>query len=168
MESGQDDHPRPPDDPGRRTEEVWHRGLLPQPISDLPGDVAVHHALAFHGRVMNGGVLNAIEVDLESGDGAALDTVESAYRWLGLDAVADLVVGVREVVARGGARRLRDGERLEAESNRVYDAAVPSDEALEAALRRRVEESPASFSPGGIPHFDWSAHVQQQMRGPWA
>lgn len=162
------DDPRPPDDPGRRTDEVWHRALLPHPISDLPGDVAVHHALAFHGRVMNGGVLNAVEIDLESGDGAAVDTVESAYRWLGLDAVADLVVEVRRAVTQGDTRRHRAAARLESESNRVYDAAVPDDPALEAVLRRRVEESPASFSPGGIPRFDHAAWVQQQMRGPWA
>lgn len=163
-----DEDPCPPDDPGRRTEEVWGRALLPQPISDLPGDIAVHHALDFHGRVCRGGFLKAVEDALEAGEGHRLDAAEQAYRWLGVEGVADLVSRVREVLARGGARRLRDAERLEVESDRVYLAAVPDDPALEATLRRRVEESPASFSPGGIPPFDWPAYVQQQLRGPWA
>lgn len=168
MESGQDDDPRPPDDPGRRTEEVWQRGLLPRPISDLPGDVAIHHALDFHGRVLRGGFLKAVDDALEAGEGERLDAAEHAYRWLGVDAVADLVSHVREVVGQGGTRRHRAAARLEVECDRVHDSAVPDDEALEAALLRRVVESPESFSPGGIPHFDWAAYVQQQMRGPWA
>ncbi|GAA4698412.1 hypothetical protein [Nocardioides nanhaiensis] len=155
-------HPAGTVDPAERADEVWHRALLPQPVSDLPGDVALHHALSFHGTVMRGGLLKAVEDAIEAGDGEHLDAVASAYLWLGVGEVADLVGRVRSAVEAGGTRRLAEAETLERESQQEIDAVMPDDAALEAVLLAKVVESPGAFSPGGVPRFSWADHVRDQ------
>lgn len=90
---------------------------------------------------MNGGVLNAVEVN----DDAYLSAAEEGYRWLGLGQIADLVREVRRAVASGQAEDLAQAEVLEEESDERYSRVLPADEDLEAALRRRVLDSPAAF-----------------------
>ncbi|QCW50514.2 hypothetical protein FE634_08980 [Nocardioides dongxiaopingii] len=131
-----------PGDAAARTDRVWHRALGWRPASELPGDVAAHVALEFHGLVMNGGVLNAVE-DRED---AHLASVVAAYRWLRLAGVADLVDEVRRAVAEGRTEVPAQAEALEVDADRRHDEHLPDDSALEAALHRRVVNSPEAFS----------------------
>ncbi|WP_337060823.1 DMP19 family protein [Kineococcus sp. G2] len=108
------------------------------------GDEALHVALTFHGSVMNGGLLNAVETYAEDPE-YPLPRVLQAYRFLGLDAVASIIERARqeyeEVV---GA----DGQMHEDVPEERIDASYPlDDDALSVAARAAVEASPNSFAP---------------------
>jgi hypothetical protein len=122
---------------------IWNRAALEGGgASPGPGDLALADALAFHGLVMNGGVLDAAE--RLSAEGHA--KVAAAYRWLGLEAVADLVASVRRDVESGVLDDADRAEVLELDADRRYAAILPLDEVLEAAFRRRVNDDPAAFN----------------------
>ena len=122
---------------------IWNRAALKGGgTSPGPGDVALADALAFHGLVMNGGVLDAAE-RLSVEDHAK---VAAAYRWLGLEAVADLVASVRRDLESGVLDDADRAEALELDADRRYAAILQSDEVLEAAFRRRLNDDPAAFN----------------------
>jgi hypothetical protein len=122
---------------------IWNRAALESGgASPGPGDLALADALAFHGLVMNGGVLDAAE-RLSAEDHAK---VAAAYRWLGLEAVADLMASVRRDLESGVLDDADRAEALELDADRRYTAILQSDEALEAAFRRRLNDDPAAFN----------------------
>ncbi|MCI2237221.1 hypothetical protein MO973_04060 [Paenibacillus sp. TRM 82003] len=108
------------------------------------GDEALHVALTFHGSVMNGGLLNAVESYGEDRE-YPLPRVLQAYRFLGLEDVASVIEQVRqehEVLAAAD-----DETRTDVPEERI-DASYPlDDEALSAAARAAAEASPQSFAP---------------------
>jgi hypothetical protein len=98
--------------------------------------------LGLHGRVMNGGLLDAVET-------ATPETIEAAiagYRWMGLDAAADAVVMVRDEVAKGALDDDDAAEALESRANDAYEAAIPDDSTLDTAFRARLRDTPSAFS----------------------
>ncbi|WP_049821359.1 DMP19 family protein [Kineococcus radiotolerans] len=108
------------------------------------GDEALHVALTFHGSVMNGGLLDAVEnygEDLEY----PLPRVLQAYRFLGLDAVASIIERARqEYEELAGA----DGQVHDDLTAERVDASYSLDgDALSAAARAVVEASPNGFAP---------------------
>jgi hypothetical protein len=75
---------------------IWNRAALESGgASPGPGDLSLADAPAFHGLVMNGGMLDAAE-RLSVEDHVK---VAAAYRWLGLEAMADLVASVGQLTA---------------------------------------------------------------------
>jgi hypothetical protein len=122
---------------------IWNRAALESGgASPGPGDLSLADAPAFHGLVMNGGMLDAAE-RLSVEDHVK---VAAAYRWLGLEAVADLVASVRRDVESGVLDDADRAEVLELDADRRYAAILPLDEVLEAAFRRRVNDDPAAFN----------------------
>lgn len=122
---------------------IWNRAALESGgASPGLGDLALADALAFHGLVMNGGVLDAAE-RLSAEDHVK---VAAAYRWLGLEAVADLVASVRRDLESGVLDDADRAEALDLDADRSYAAILQSDEALEAAFRRRLNDDPAAFN----------------------
>ena len=122
---------------------IWNRAALEGGgASPGAGDLALADALAFHGLVMNGGVLDAAE-RLSAED---YPKVAAAYRWLGLETVADLVASVRRGLESGVLDDADRAEALELDADRCYAAILQSDEALEAAFRRRLNDDPAAFN----------------------
>jgi hypothetical protein len=115
---------------------IWDRALdcaVGPPL--LRGDLELETMLRVHGYVMNGGVFHAVE---KRGPKDMMDA-ESAYRYFGFGAAADLL---REAKAMVDADR--DLGLLEAEMDKKYNALIPDDSALfekfEAFLRLNASE----------------------------
>jgi len=90
--------------------------------------------LAFHGLVMNGGALDAIERASE-GD---LARTMAGFRWLRLEPVADLLASVRTDIDSGALNDPERTDALESAADSRYQALLSSDEALLAAFSRRA------------------------------
>ena len=108
------------------------------------GDEALHVALTFHGSVMNGGLLNAVETYGDDRE-YPLPRVLQAYRFLGLEDVASVIERARQEYEDLSAA---DDEACWDASEKRIDSSYPlDDEALSAAVRAAVEASPQSFAP---------------------
>jgi hypothetical protein len=122
---------------------IWNRAVLEGGgASPGPGDLALADTLAFHGLVMNSGASDAAE-RLSIEDHAK---VAAAYRWLELEAVADLVASVRRDIESGVLDDADRAKALELDADRRFAAILPLDELLEAAFRRRLNDDPAAFN----------------------
>lgn len=107
-----------------------------------PGDVALTAALSLHSLAMSGGLLDAVERTEPS----ALDAAQSGYRWLGLDAAAQVVAGVRSEIDE---RALDDDDRadaLELRADEEYAQAIPSDQTLVDAFQVKFSSDPEAFA----------------------
>jgi hypothetical protein len=105
--------------------------------------MALAVVLRLHGLAMSGGLLDAVERCDES----ELDAAEQGYRWIGLGTAADVVRSVRDQIADGALADDSRADALEREADTRYAEAVPQDETLEAAFRRRLEQHPEAFTP---------------------
>jgi hypothetical protein len=122
---------------------IWNRAAREHGgTSPGPGDVALADALAFHSLAMSGGVLDAVE--RTSGDDLA--KAEAGFRWLGLGSLADLLASIRRDIESGALDDDEQAEAMELASDRGYQAALPSDEALIAAFQRRLDDDPSAFA----------------------
>jgi hypothetical protein len=72
--------------------------------------------------------------------------VAAAYRWLGLESVAELLASVRRDIDSGVLDDTDRAEALELDADRRYAAILPLDEALEGAFRRRLDDDPGAFN----------------------
>jgi hypothetical protein len=136
-------------DPKDHADEVWNRACDAL-ASGLPseartGDVMLLRAIAFDGRVHNGGLLDRIEED------EGLDEAIEALRWFGLLDAAARVERVRCELRRLTDDRAPDEafDELEREADRAY-VELPQGELadqLAAALVARLEQEPEAFSP---------------------
>jgi hypothetical protein len=106
------------------------------------GDVALGAALAFHGLVMNGGALDAVERASE-GD---LARAMAGFRWLRLEPVADLLASVRTDIDSGALDDPERADALELAADSRYQALLSSEYALLAAFRDRLIDDPHAFS----------------------
>ncbi|MHA7862572.1 DMP19 family protein [Tessaracoccus sp. Y36] len=117
---------------------IWNRALDGGGEGD--GDIALAAALVFHGLVMNGGALHAVEtIDPEE-----LSEAKEGYRWLGLDQVAELIKRIEAESAEvvGDVEALED---LEQSADDDYYALIPDDAALQEALEAKYAEEPDAF-----------------------
>lgn len=122
---------------------IWNRAALQSGgASPGPGDVVLAKVLAFHGLVMSGGVLDAVE----RASAEDLAEVSVAFRRLGLESVADLLASVRRDIDSGVLDDADRAEALELAADNNYRAILPSDEALAAAFRRRLDDDPDAFA----------------------
>jgi hypothetical protein len=122
---------------------IWNRAALEKggATPDV-GDRALADMLAFHGLVMSGGVLDAIEQTSEPD----LARIGAAFRWFGLESVVNLLAPVHRDIQAGALDELDRAEALELAADRDYQAILPSDEALQTVLRGRLDDDPSAFA----------------------
>ena len=116
-----------------RQAEIWNRACLESGgATPGPGDHALASLLLAHGFAMNGGVAHALECLSESEIAAAV----AGFTYFGLTEAAHMF------------QQIPDGsEETEDRLNRMYLAAVPSDETLARAFRIKLVATPEAFSP---------------------
>lgn len=143
--------------------EVWNRATSGVPFSELPGDVALAHALRFDGYAAAGSVLAAVEMELGEGWGG---DGRAAFAYFGVteaqslidDAVAELHElehGPEEGPANEVAYDAADTE-LSARYDGVTDALF---DALVTALAQR----PADFAATTGHETEPRMHSQEEL-----
>ncbi|GEP49236.1 hypothetical protein FVP74_09220 [Microbacterium saccharophilum] len=130
-------------------DEIWNRALdLDSPAAAThPGDAALLTVLTFHGLVMDGGLLNAVELHMND-DVYPVDAVVDAYRFFGLEdaggAIDNAVLELRERASD------EDGEDDEDAAEERIDATYTLDDTdVEDALRVVLTNDPDAFAPLG-------------------
>jgi hypothetical protein len=104
----------------------------------MAGDKALQAMLLFHGAVMNGGVLDA----LEAFDATGLSAATKGHRYFGLGSVADFLVKSRLSMSSE-----QDLDEFEAQLDADYSVLVPDDRTLEQKFKRALESRPGDFAP---------------------
>lgn len=122
--------------------EVWNRacGFDSPALRTHPGDEALHVALVFHGSVMNGGLLDAVQ-SYRDDEEYPLPRVQQAHTYLGLDATAQVIDHARREVLE-----LADSD-LEAAEGRIDATYTLEDDSLERAARSSIDNTPGAFAP---------------------
>jgi hypothetical protein len=125
------------------TELVWNRALdLDSPSAAThPGDAALLTVLTFHGLVMNGGLLNAVELHVEDAD-YPNEAVVEAYIFFGLE---DAASAIDNAVLE--QHDLSDTDDVDAVEERIDATYTLSDEDIEAALDVALINDPEAFAP---------------------
>lgn len=125
-------------------DEVWNRAAMasggPEPRE---GDTAIASVLAVHNMAMSGGLLDTVERFSPEHLAAA----EAGFRWLRLDAAAEVVAMVRQEVE---ACALDDEDRAEALETRAddeYALVIPTDQTIVDAFEVRFAQAPTAFAP---------------------
>jgi hypothetical protein len=116
--------------------------------------------LLAHGLVMNGGVLDAVEIMNESQLAAAM----SGYRFFGFDQVAALLLRTKEILVAGTADPTELGRsaidavevvlleedghlsELEPQLDLEYQGYIPDDSALFERFERHLAANPGDFA----------------------
>ena len=125
-------------------DEVWNRAAMasggPAPRH---GDASLASVLRLHNLAMSGGLLDAVE----RATADHLDAAEAGYRWLRLDAAADVVGMVRREIETGALGDEDRADALEGLADDEYGRVVPTDQTLVDAFRLRWVEDPGAFAP---------------------
>ncbi|RAN78620.1 hypothetical protein B5P43_17040 [Bacillus sp. SRB_336] len=121
-------------------DRIWNRSLELGRTHERAGDIALAAALGFHSSATSGGFLDAVE----GRTAESLSAVESAFTWLDLESVAQVIADVRSEIDAGALDER--AEQLELSAEERYNAIIPSDAALESAFRLRLVEMPEAFS----------------------
>lgn len=117
-------------------DSIWNRAA--EGLGGEDGDDALAAMLVLHGMVMNGGLVNALDVIDEEQLHAAVE----GYRFFGLDEAADLIVETQ-----GELEDDADPESLEATRDGEFYDIVPDDETVYDAFLARLREEPEAFAP---------------------
>jgi hypothetical protein len=124
-------------------DEVWNRAAMagggPEPRQ---GDAALTSVLGVHNMAMSGGLLDAVERSTPD----QLDAAEEGFRWLRMEAAADVVAMVRREV-QDGALDDDHAEALEERADDEYGRVVATDQTLFDAFLARFAEEPQTFAP---------------------
>jgi hypothetical protein len=123
--------------------EVWNRAAMssggPAPRQ---GDASLASVLGVHSLAMSGGLLNAVEQATPD----QLDAAEAGYRWLQLDAAADVIGMVRREIETGALDDDDRADALEGHADDEYGQVVPTDQTLVDAFQARWIEVPDAFA----------------------
>lgn len=121
-------------------DKIWNRAVG-FGASTIAGDIALSNSLTFHGLIMNGGLLNAVE----SSSNDRIDSAVAGYRWLDLNSAANAIEAVREKFGQGS---LGDEaiDALEVEADETYNASIPDDATVYSAFLEELEQYPAAFA----------------------
>jgi hypothetical protein len=92
---------------------------------------------------MSGGLLNAVEQAAPD----ELEAAEAGFRWLRLEAAADVVAMVRREIETGALDDDDRADALEGRADDEYVRVVSTDQALVDAFRTRLAKNPAAFAP---------------------
>ena len=123
-------------------DDIWDRALDSSVEPETLGDRAIRDVLRFHGTVMNGGLLAAVELAEDSSD-PSLDAVVEGYTVLGMPTAAALVSDAGERLRAADRESLDDMEELELDLDPRYET---DDDALLAHLRDTVAQRPQDFT----------------------
>lgn len=123
---------------------IWNRACDGGGRWPRPGDSHVAALLHFHGFAMNGGVFHSCGIVKGTAIGAAVN----GFRYLELDAIAD-VVAEAGAVAVSGALELDDdrAEELELRFNDRYYSLIPTDQVIVDRFEARLRKHPEEFAP---------------------
>lgn len=125
-------------------DEIWNRAAMNGGGSEpLPGDAALAWVLGVHNLAMSGGLLDAVE----RSPSPDLDAAEAGFRWLRLEAAADVIAMVRREIDTGALDDDDRAEALEGRADDEYAQFVPADQTLVEAFRVRYSEDPSAFAP---------------------
>lgn len=116
-------------------DKIWNRAA--EGLGGEDGDDALAALLVVHGMVMNGGLVNALEVVDEEQLHAAIE----GYRFFGLDEAADLIVETQAALDDDA-----DPETLEATKDGEFYDIVPDDDTVYDAFLAKHEEEPTAFA----------------------
>lgn len=124
--------------------EVWNRAALASGTPDLrEGDTAIASVLAVHSMAMSGGLLDtAGRLSPEQ-----LAAAEAGFRWLRLDAAAEVVAMVRHEVEAGPLDDEGRSEALERCTDAEYAFVIPTDQTIVDAFQVRFAQVPTAFAP---------------------
>jgi hypothetical protein len=107
------------------------------------GDAALASVLGVHNMAMSGGLLDAVERSTS----ADLEAAEAGFRWLRLEAAADVVARVRLAIEAGALDDDDRAEALEGRADDEYPLVVPTDQTLVDAFQVRFADEPSAFAP---------------------
>jgi hypothetical protein len=144
-----------------RAESIWNRSLTDY-HGEIPraGDHALAAVLLVHGLIMNGGVLNAVEIIEEE----RLAAAKLGYEYFGCGGVADLLTRAKEALSKKPAApeeleryavgdvevilMLEDTEldELEPKLDLEYASYIPDDSWLFERFKQRLADSPGDFA----------------------
>lgn len=117
-------------------DKIWNRAAAGD--GGEQGDEALAALLLFHGTVMNGGLVNALEVLDEEQIAAAI----GGYRFFGFDDAAALIVEAQSELEDDA-----DPEEVEESKDGEFFDLIDDDETVYEALERKLAEDPAAFAP---------------------
>ncbi len=124
-----------------RADRIWNRacGYYDGEVTErYEGDLALRALLSLHGPTMNGGVFHPFDVLSQDELEEAID----AYRYYGLDAVADLFDRARSLIE--SVRELGSFEKIVDEE---YLTHVPNEQTLDQVFQRHLSEHPDLYAP---------------------
>lgn len=118
--------------------KIWNRACFCSGPTQYAGDRALADLLTAHGLTMNGGVLHAVECLT----GAQLAAATAAYRFFGLDLVAELLLDARRVFEMNVGL-----EDAESKLDSRYAELIPDDSLLEERFENHLRAMPSDFAP---------------------
>ena len=120
---------------------IWNRACTFE-VADLRvGDRALAALILFHGLVMNGGVVHALECMKSQEFEASM----SGYRFFGFDDVADFLTVARSTAAV--ALTDDEADSLYAKLDARYSELVPDDSTLAERFEAYYRDNPLEFAP---------------------
>lgn len=124
----------------RIADRIWNRAALHQNEGALEiGDRALMALLRAHGLIMNGGVLNSVEVMTRE----EFDRALWGYRFFRLSEITELLTRAIALVRGEGAEIGPHEQWFDAE----YERIIPQDSFLFAIFEKHLQDKPADFTP---------------------
>jgi hypothetical protein len=122
-----------------KADTIWNRAALDSGgKKPAKGDKMLAALLYAHGEVMNGGVLNAVEIL----DDTELAAAMAGYRFFSLTSIAELLSRANNL-----SRTDTDLGRHEASLDAVYMRHIPSDSSVCQLFEQHLADKPSDFAP---------------------
>ena len=121
-------------------DRIWNRACLEDVSKLREGDRALAGMVLADGLIMNGGVLNAVEVYHESA--YEMTAAIAGFLYFGLPEVVSLLAEAMELFLVG-----EELEKHEVALDKRYWALVRDDSALTARFEAVLRANPAAFAP---------------------
>jgi hypothetical protein len=119
--------------------KIWNRAALnDSSMMVAKGDRALSALLHLHGLIMNGGVLNALEI-LEP---KQLNDAIAGYEFFGLKSITLLLSKAKDILDRS-----IDLDTQEALLDSEYASIIPDDSFLVSIFERYLRDNPSDFAP---------------------
>lgn len=129
---------------------VWNRALELDSPDDAAasGDGALHTLMVFHGTVMNGGLLNAVESHAAD-ETYPIDAVAEAYRFFDLESAAAVIerAATEQEALEANENDDIDDDALEEAEERINEMYHLEDSDIEDALTMALLRDPEAFAP---------------------
>jgi hypothetical protein len=126
-----------------QADHIWNRACTLDVARLMAGDRALAALILFHGLIMNGGVLHALEC-MES-EPQKFEAAMSGYRVFGFDHVADFLTVARSIAVV--TLTDDDFDSLEAKLYGRYRDQIPDDSTLAERFEAYHRDHPEQFAP---------------------